>query len=97
MDMNDDLVSEYLVAKAELIRAQGVHDDLAARLMKQMEADQRKSYRWTVDGRVKALFMPSSTPQTTRDHFANTHSVGICYSCHQLMDWIGFAFAHAAS
>ena len=24
--------------------------------------------------------------------FANSHSMGVCYSCHQLMDWIGFAF-----
>ncbi|HVY39260.1 MAG TPA: DUF1592 domain-containing protein [Polyangia bacterium] len=41
---------------------------------------------------VNTTFMPSSTPETTRQHFANVHEQGTCASCHKLMDWIGFAF-----
>ncbi len=41
---------------------------------------------------LNTTFMPSTTVETTRDHFVNTHSVGVCYTCHKLMDWIGFAF-----
>jgi len=41
---------------------------------------------------LDTTFHPSTTPQTTRDHFIMSHSTGACYSCHQYMDWIGFAF-----
>ncbi len=41
---------------------------------------------------LNTTFMPSTTVETTRDHFVNSHSVGVCYSCHKLMDWVGFAF-----
>jgi hypothetical protein len=41
---------------------------------------------------VNTMFMPSSTPETTRDHFIHEHEQGICTACHQQMDWIGFAF-----
>ncbi|HXT99828.1 MAG TPA: DUF1592 domain-containing protein, partial [Polyangia bacterium] len=41
---------------------------------------------------LDTTFHPSTMPETTRDHFVNTHSTGACYSCHQYMDWIGFAF-----
>ena len=41
---------------------------------------------------VDTMFKPSATVETTRQHFVNEHSVGACASCHQLMDWIGFAF-----
>jgi len=41
---------------------------------------------------VDTTFHPPTMPQTTRDHFVNTHDQGACYSCHQFMDWIGFAF-----
>src|SRR5262245_51519619 len=41
---------------------------------------------------LDTTFHPSTMPETTRDHFVNSHSVGACYTCHQLMDWIGFGF-----
>jgi hypothetical protein len=41
---------------------------------------------------LNTTFMPSSTVETTRDHFINEHEQGQCKGCHQLMDWIGFAF-----
>jgi uncharacterized protein DUF1592/uncharacterized protein DUF1588/uncharacterized protein DUF1595/uncharacterized protein DUF1585 len=41
---------------------------------------------------LDTMFKPSTTAETTRDHFVNEHSVGVCYTCHQKMDWIGFAF-----
>ena len=41
---------------------------------------------------LNTTFMPSTAVETTRDHFVNSHSVGICYTCHKLMDWIGFSF-----
>jgi uncharacterized protein DUF1592/uncharacterized protein DUF1588/uncharacterized protein DUF1595/uncharacterized protein DUF1585/uncharacterized protein DUF1587 len=41
---------------------------------------------------VDTTFHPSTTPQTTRDRFEDSHSVGACYTCHQFMDWIGFGF-----
>jgi len=41
---------------------------------------------------LDTTFHPSTMPETTRDHFVNSHSTGACYSCHQYMDWIGFAF-----
>ena len=41
---------------------------------------------------VDTTFHPATMPETTRDHFVNSHDQGACYSCHQFMDWIGFAF-----
>jgi hypothetical protein len=35
---------------------------------------------------------PSTQVETTRDHFINSHEVGVCASCHKMMDWIGFSF-----
>jgi len=41
---------------------------------------------------LNTTFMPSSAPESTRDHFINEHEQGSCAGCHKLMDWIGFAF-----
>jgi hypothetical protein len=41
---------------------------------------------------LNTTFMPSNTPETTRQHFVNEHEQGSCGTCHKLMDWIGFAF-----
>jgi hypothetical protein len=41
---------------------------------------------------LNTTFMPSMAVETTRQHFVNEHEQGQCASCHQLMDWIGFAF-----
>ena len=41
---------------------------------------------------VDTTFHPSTMPETTRQHFENTHSKGACYTCHQIMDWVGFGF-----
>jgi hypothetical protein len=42
---------------------------------------------------LNTTFMPSTTVETTRDHFINEHEKNTdCASCHTLMDWIGFAF-----
>lgn len=41
---------------------------------------------------LNTTFMPSTTVETTRDHFINEHEKGPCAGCHNLMDWIGFAF-----
>jgi hypothetical protein len=41
---------------------------------------------------LNTTFMPSSSPESTRDHFINEHEQGTCTGCHKLMDWIGFAF-----
>jgi hypothetical protein len=41
---------------------------------------------------LNTTFMPSSTPETTRQHFVKEHEQGTCGTCHKLMDWIGFAF-----
>jgi hypothetical protein len=41
---------------------------------------------------LNTTFMPSTTVETTRDHFINEHEQGECAGCHKLMDWIGFAF-----
>jgi Protein of unknown function (DUF1592)/Protein of unknown function (DUF1588)/Protein of unknown function (DUF1595)/Protein of unknown function (DUF1585)/Protein of unknown function (DUF1587) len=41
---------------------------------------------------IDTTFHPSTTPETTRDHFVNSHEAGACASCHLLMDWIGFGF-----
>ena len=41
---------------------------------------------------LNTTFMPSTTVETTRDHFINEHEQGACAGCHKAMDWIGFAF-----
>ncbi len=41
---------------------------------------------------LNTTFMPSTTVETTRDHFINEHERGGCQGCHIKMDWIGFAF-----
>jgi hypothetical protein len=47
----DPLVTDYLAARAARDEAQDRFEDAQARLLKQMEADQRKSYRWAGEGR----------------------------------------------
>lgn len=54
-DAPDDLVGEYLALRAERDKAQSALDEATERLMKQMEADQRKSFRWTANGRAHSL------------------------------------------
>lgn len=53
--MENPLVDDYLEAKAERDKAQARLDELSERLTKQMEADQRKSYRWDADGAKHTL------------------------------------------
>jgi hypothetical protein len=48
--MENPLVDDYLEARAARDQAQARLDELGERLTKQMEADQRKSYRWDADG-----------------------------------------------
>jgi len=43
---------------------------------------------------VDTTFVPSSTPQTTRQRFEESHSLGGCFTCHKRMDWTGFGFEH---
>lgn len=53
--MENPLVEEYLRARAARDEAQARLDELSARLIKQMEADQRKSFRWKNRGRSFSL------------------------------------------
>lgn len=46
----DPLLFDYMTARRERDDAQVRLDEAQERLMKQMEADQRKSYRWDNDG-----------------------------------------------
>lgn len=48
--MRNPLVDDYLEARAARDQAQTRLDELSERLAKQMEADQRKTYRWEADG-----------------------------------------------
>ena len=41
---------------------------------------------------LDTTFVPSPTPESTRDHFIKRHENGTCAGCHKMMDWIGFAF-----
>jgi len=50
-----DLVAEYIAARTARDNADIVLDEIQGRLMKQMEADQRKSYRWEIDGVAHTL------------------------------------------
>ena len=49
------MILQYLEAKTELDQAQSRYEELRDRLVKQMEADQRKYYRWVEDGVVHKL------------------------------------------
>lgn len=51
----DPLLFDYMAARHARDDAQAHLDEAQARLMKQMEADQRKSYRWTDEGRAFAV------------------------------------------
>jgi hypothetical protein len=55
MDTTDPLVADFLQARRARDRAQADLDEAQARLIKQMEQDQRKSYRWTADGMSHAV------------------------------------------
>jgi hypothetical protein len=49
--MTDNLlVAQYLEAKTEYERAKAKLDDAQETLIKQMEADQRKNFRWVEEG-----------------------------------------------
>ena len=62
--MDNPLVDDYLEARAERDKAQARLDELGERLTKQMEADQRKSYRWDADGARHTLtYVRSHTTQ----------------------------------
>jgi hypothetical protein len=62
--MENPLVDDYLEAKAERDKAQARLDELGERLTKQMEADQRKSYRWDADGvRHSLTYVQARTTQ----------------------------------
>ena len=51
----DPLVAEYLAARTARDQAEERFRDLETRLIKQMEADQRKSYHWSADGQPQSL------------------------------------------
>jgi hypothetical protein len=54
--MPDNLmVAQYLEAKTEYEKAKQRLDELSDRLIKQMEADQRKSFRWAEEGLERRL------------------------------------------
>lgn len=55
MTQPDQLVADYLDAKAARDEAQRVFAEFEERLVKQMEADQRKYFRWTEDGQTRKL------------------------------------------
>jgi len=55
MDNPDPLVGEYLQARVDRDQAQAKLDEISSRLIKQMQTDQRKSYRWQADGRAFAV------------------------------------------
>ena len=46
----NELVADFLIARGHYEKAKMDLEDAQTRLMKQMEADQRKSFRWTTDG-----------------------------------------------
>jgi hypothetical protein len=43
---------------------------------------------------LDTTFKPETNPTTTRAHYENSHSLGVCATCHQMMDKIGFGFEH---
>ena len=50
MDTTDPLVADFLTARRIRDRAQADLDEAQDRLIKQMEQDQRKSFKWTDEG-----------------------------------------------
>lgn len=57
-----ELVADFLAARVERDQAEERFRELEERLIKEMEADQRKSYRWRVEGRTHTLtYTRSST------------------------------------
>ena len=50
MDTPQGALAEFLLCRQARDKAQADLDVAQAQLIKQMEADQRKSYKWTVDG-----------------------------------------------
>lgn len=58
---DDPLVSEFLAARAARDKAQATLDEVQDRLIKQMERDQRKSFRWTSDGVRRAISYVQAT------------------------------------
>jgi hypothetical protein len=62
--MDNPLVDDYLEARAARDKAQERLDELGERLIKQMEQDQRKSYRWASHGARHTLtYVQSRTTQ----------------------------------
>jgi len=62
--MENPLVDDYLEARAARDKAQAVLDEIGERLIKQMEQDQRKSYRWDAHGARHSLtYVQSHTYQ----------------------------------
>lgn len=60
--MDDPLVGDYLIARQKRDQAQLELDEISSRLMKQMEADQRKSYRWeTADWKYSVTYTQGHT------------------------------------
>jgi hypothetical protein len=55
MNTPNELVAEYLQARAERDKAQINYEEAQGRLIKQMEADQRKAWKWTDDGVNNAI------------------------------------------
>jgi hypothetical protein len=43
---------------------------------------------------LDTTFKPETNPTTTRAHYENSHSLGVCATCHKMMDKIGFGFEH---
>jgi hypothetical protein len=55
METPNELVTNYLLARRARDHAQLMLDEAQSRLIKQMEADQRKSFRWKEDGVSRAI------------------------------------------
>jgi len=55
MSENEDLVADYLVAKAQAQKANELLEELTQRLIKQMEADQRKTIIWRFGTEIRTL------------------------------------------
>lgn len=62
--MENPLVDDYLMARAAWQKAEQHMAELQERLIKQMEQDQRKSYRWDADGARHTLTYVQSRTTT---------------------------------
>jgi hypothetical protein len=51
----NEVVAEYLMARGRYEQAKANLDEATARLVKQMEADQRKSFKWTTNGVARGI------------------------------------------